>query len=77
MRAARVETAGALRHEVVEAERVHLRERFARRAFAHRHHGDDGGDAEHDAEHAQGRAQAIAAERLGRDAQVLRRAQRG
>jgi len=35
--------------EIVEPHRFDLQQRFASRAFADRHHRDDGGDAEHDA----------------------------
>ena len=45
--------------------------RLARRALADRHHRNHRGDAEDDAEHAQRRAQLVAAERLGRDVQEL------
>ncbi len=52
-------------------ERLDLGQRFARGAFADRHHRNHRRDAEHDAQHAQRGAQAIAAQRLDRDAEVL------
>ncbi len=68
-RAARIQSAGALRHDVVEAERVDLRERVTSGALAHRHHRDDGSDSEHDAKNTESGTQAIAAESFDRDAQ--------
>ena len=56
------------RHDVVEPQRFDLRERVAAGAVADRHHRDDRGDAEHDAEHAQRRSQLVAAQRFRGDA---------
>ena len=59
------------RDQVVETERLHLIERFAACALAHRHHRDDRGHTENDAEHAQRRAQLVARERFGGNLQEL------
>ena len=70
-RAARVQAAGGLRDDVVEAERIDLCERFTRGAFADRHHRDHRGHAQYHAEHAQRGAQPVAPERFGGDAEVF------
>src|SRR4030095_2236601 len=71
--AGRIHASGTTRDKVVHAQRFDLLQRITGRAFADRHHGDDGCDPKDDAEDAQCGSEAIAAERFEREADVFRK----